>query len=61
MYNLACRIFPMYGLPVNEAVVALAKASMNILEAANVQVPRLKVPSSLTRDGIYNPYADVIR
>lgn len=61
MYNLALRIYPMYGLQVNEAVAALAKASMNILEAANVQVPRLKVPSSLTRRGVYNPYSDQVR
>ncbi|EIZ7652643.1 TPA: hypothetical protein NHQ80_003418 [Pseudomonas aeruginosa] len=61
MYNLALRIYPMYGLPVNDAVVQLAKASMNILEASNVQVPRLKVPGSLTRGGVYNPYADRVR
>lgn len=61
MYNLALRIYPMYGLPVNDAVAALAKASMNILEATNVQIPRLKLPASLTRSGVYNPYSDRVR
>lgn len=61
MYNLALRIYPMYGLQVNDAVAALAKASMNILEATNVQVPRLKLPASLTRSGVYNPYTDRVR
>lgn len=61
MYNLALRIYPLYGLQVNPAVAQLAKASMNILEASNVQVPRLKTPASLTRSGVYNPYADRVR
>lgn len=58
MYNLALRLYPMYGLPVNPSVLALAKSSMNILEAANAQIPRLVMPQELRARGTYNIYAD---
>jgi len=58
MYNLAVRMFPMYGLPPNPAVVALAKGSLNTIRNINAQIPLLRMPSDLLGSGHYNVYAD---
>ena len=60
MYNLAGRIAPMFGLEANQTTLGLARASMNILKAANAQIPTLNMPDGLNgRKGVYNPYGDL--
>jgi len=46
-YNLCVRIVSMYQYPPNRAQGALAKVSLRTLRQANVQIPSLKMPSSL--------------
>lgn len=58
MYNLAGRLRPMYGLQPDQTVTALAKASMNCMQAANVQIPRMQVSPFLTSSSRYNIYTD---
>jgi len=61
MYALTMRLYPMYGLPVNPVVQGLARVSINIIEAANAQIPLSKMPNDLLRRGHYNPYSDSMR
>lgn len=58
MYNLAVRLYPMYGLPPNQVVVALAKASLNTIRNTNAQIPLLRMPADVLGKGRYNVYAD---
>jgi hypothetical protein len=53
MFNMVLRLYPIYGLPPNPIIVASAKTSLNILEAANVQIPRLRMPGGLVRSRGY--------
>lgn len=57
-FNLALRLKQAYQMPVDPALVALAKDSLNVIRNANTQIPRLQIPSSLIRPGIYNIYSD---
>ncbi len=61
MYNLAVRLRPMYQMPPDPSLVALAKDALNVIRNANTQIPRLTMPTDLIRPGIYNPYSDQIR
>jgi hypothetical protein len=61
MYNLALRLYAMYGLPPNPVVVKAASVALNILEAANTQIPRLRMPIGIIRGGGYNIFGDVFR
>jgi hypothetical protein len=58
IYNLAARLRPMYGLPPEPSVIALAKESLNVIRGANAQIPRLTLPPQITRDTLYNIYGD---
>lgn len=58
MWNLACRLRPMYGMQPDPSLVALARAALNRLQAANVQVPRMGIDPILTSGGRYNIYTD---
>lgn len=58
MYNLAGRLRPMYGLQPDPSINALAKASLNCLQSANVQIPRMQVAPFLTSSSRYNIYTD---
>lgn len=60
-WNLAIRVAASYKLPVDPALVALAKDSLNVIRNANTQIPRLRMPADLIRPGVYNPYSDQIR
>jgi hypothetical protein len=46
-YNLCRRLVSMYQYPPNKEQIQLAKASLNVLRMANIQVPSLKMPAAL--------------
>lgn len=59
-YNLAIRLCSLYQVPPEESTVQLAKASLGTLKQSNTQVPRLRMPSAVSRRGanaftIYSP------
>lgn len=58
LWNLAARLAPMYQKSPDPSVIALAKDSLNLIRTANAQIPRLTMPLSLVRRGIYNIYSD---
>jgi len=58
LYNLAGRIRPMYGLPPDQTITALASASLNCMQSANTQIPMLQVDQFLTSGSRYNIYTD---
>ena len=57
-FNLAIRLRQAYMLPVDPALVALAKDSLAVIRGANTQIPTLVMPSDLIRPGLYNVYSD---
>lgn len=59
-FNLALRLRQAYQLPPDLALVDLAKDSLNVIRNANLQIPRLHVPSDLFRNGLYNVFSDEI-
>lgn len=59
MWNLAGRLRPMYGLPPEQTITALAKASLNSLAGSNTQIPTMTVDPILTSRGKYNVYSDI--
>lgn len=58
MYNLAGRLYPMYGLPADQVVIKLAAASLAAVRMANTQTGKLYMPDGLVRSGTYNFYTD---
>lgn len=60
-FNLALRIRQAYQLPPDAALIGLAKDALNVIRNANLQIPRLRIPTDLVRPGIYNVYSDQIR
>ena len=46
-YNLCRRLTSMYQYPANREQIQLAKAALNTLRIANIQVPQLKMPAAL--------------
>ena len=58
LYNLAARLRPSYQLPMDPTVAALAAASLNVVRGQNAQIRTLRMPGTLTRGGVYNPYTD---
>lgn len=61
MYNLAGRLRPLYQLPPDATVAALAAASLNTIRNANAQLPRLQLPADLVGGSRYNIYSDRVR
>lgn len=57
-FNLAIRLRQAYMLPVDPALVALAKDSLAVIRGANAQIPTLVMPSDLIRPGLYNVFSD---
>lgn len=57
-YNLAIRLGSMYQLPASQDTKNLAKAALNVVRKANIQVPRMIMPPGL-RTGkafsLFNP------
>jgi len=57
-YNLGVRIRPLYQLPPDQTLAALALTSLNVIKNSNAQIPRLRLPSGLGRGSRYNVYGD---
>jgi hypothetical protein len=49
-----------YRLPVDPILVQRAKESREVLRGANTALARLRMPDSMIRPGVYNPYSDQI-
>ncbi len=60
-FNLAIRLRQAYQLPPDPILTGLAKDALNVIRNANLQIPRLQMPSDLIRNGIYNIFSDQIR
>ena len=58
MYNLAGRLYALYGLQPNPVVIALASAGLQTIRQANAQIGRLQMPGSLIGTAGYNFYSD---
>lgn len=58
MYNLAGRLYPMYGMQPDQVVIKLAAASLQTVRMANTQTGQLYMPAGLVRNGTYNVYSD---
>jgi hypothetical protein len=58
MYNLAGRLYPMYGMPPDQVVIQLAQASLATVRMANAQIGKLYMPADLVRGANYNVYTD---
>jgi uncharacterized MnhB-related membrane protein len=58
IYNLAMRVCVLYQLDLDAAIVALAKAALGTIRAANTQIPMLQMPPQLGRGARYNVYSD---
>ncbi len=57
-WNLAMRLRPLFQLPPDETVTAMAAASLNTIRGANAAVSRLSMPGSLRMGGNYNIFSD---
>ena len=56
--NLAIRLGAFYpGAVVTEFTVGIAKASLATIRGANAQIPRLRMPTQLTRPRLFNIYS----
>lgn len=58
MYNLAGRLYPLYGMAPVQTVIQLAAASLQTVRMANTQIGRLYMPADLVSGGTYNFYTD---
>lgn len=59
-FNLAVRLRQAYQMPADPVLVGLAKDALNVIRNANLQIPRLQIPTTLIRPGIYNIFSDTI-
>jgi hypothetical protein len=50
-YNLCARLRPAYQMPPDPSIVGLARDALNVIRSANTQIPRLRMPASLRRNG----------
>jgi hypothetical protein len=57
IFNLGVRIRQLYQQPLDPALVALAKAALGTVRAANTQIQRLQVPLAVDRAGRFNIYS----
>lgn len=57
-YNLALRLRTQYGVPPPnpDLLPGFAKDALNVIRNANAQIPRMTMPTSLLKAGVYNPY-----
>lgn len=55
-YNLALRICSAYQIEPQDNTVKLARAGLNTLRIANVQIPQLRMPPTLRRGKSFNIY-----
>jgi hypothetical protein len=58
--NLALALRPKYGIPTmpGDMLTIIAADSLSVLRGANAAIPRLSMPSVLTRRGQYNIFSD---
>lgn len=49
-----------YRLPVDPILVQRAKEAREVLRGANTALARLRMPDSMVRPGVYNPFSDQI-
>jgi hypothetical protein len=57
-YNLAVRLRATYQMPPDPTIMALARASLATLQAANAAIPLLSMPDGLATLRNYNVYND---
>ena len=56
--NLAVRLGALYqGAEITPALLGLAKASLSTIRGANAQIPRLLMPTGMTRPPLFNIYS----
>lgn len=56
-YNLGATIRPLYQMPPDPTLTALAMTSLNIIKNSNAQIPRLRIPLQLSRGLLYNIFS----
>jgi hypothetical protein len=59
-YNLGATIRPLYQMPPDPTLTALALTSLNIIKNSNAAIPRLRIPIQLGRGALYNIFSDRI-
>ncbi|HUN00408.1 MAG TPA: hypothetical protein PLI96_07990 [Halothiobacillus sp.] len=59
-WSLAERLRPLYQLPPDPTITALAAGARSVLRSANAQVPSLDMPGNIPgqSNGWYNPFSD---
>lgn len=57
-YNLGATIRPLYQMPPDPTLTALALTSLNVIKCSNAQIPRLQIPIQLGRGYLYNIFSD---
>jgi len=57
-FTLQDELISAYKLPPDPMVSARAMGAVDVIRRANLQIPTLKLPSELVRNGIYNVYSD---
>ncbi len=60
-YNLAVRLRPMYQLPPDPALVALAKNALDTVKTANAQIPLMSMPFEIPSNNRFNIYSGALR
>lgn len=60
LYNLALRLRSAFQIPsyLGDELPGQAKAALDIIKGANVQIAALGMPAQLTRPGLYNVFSD---
>lgn len=60
LYNAALRLRPKYRLGTfpGDMLPAMARDGMNVVRGANIQVAKLRMPSTIRRRGLYNIMSD---
>lgn len=59
-YNMSKRLRVAYRFKSDPELNMLAKEALNVITAANAQIPRLSMPSGLPRPGVWNPYSGLV-
>ena len=57
-YNLCQRLRPAYGKQPDPTITAMAKDALNVIRGTATAIPRLRMPSGLTRGNGYDIYGD---
>lgn len=57
-YNLAARVRPMYQLPPDPQVIAMATDALDNIRNMNAAIPRLRMPTGIGRGTKYNVFSD---